>query len=199
MSKYQKIFLNFGLIAKKFIKSFKDDWYKIPNLLTLSRLIFCPLPALMLVYGPRTNNFRFITLGIFGLLAITDAFDGFIARNFNQKTDCGKWLDPIADLFFGLLPLIALSFEYRFVLLLIGALVIRQCHILYLFYGMNDENKEVKVVVTGKIKTVLVIFTIIVLMLPAGIIPNVLIMIIFWSAFASVLVSWAEYDSRCRY
>ena len=199
MLKYQKIFLNFGLIAKKFIKSFKDDWYKIPNLLTLSRLIFCPLPALMLIYGPRANSFRFVTLGIFVLLAITDAFDGFIARNFNQKTDCGKYLDPIADLFFGLLPLIALSFEYRFVLLLIGALVIRQCHILYLFYGINDKEKEMKVVVTGKIKTVLVILTIIVLMLPAGIIPNVFVMFIFWSAFASVLVSWVEYDSRYRY
>lgn len=40
---------------------------------------------------------RVLTAGIFVIVALTDWLDGFVARKFDQVTDLGKFLDPLAD------------------------------------------------------------------------------------------------------
>jgi cardiolipin synthase len=64
----------------------------VANLLTISRLIMIPVFVTTLYYE------RFIwALGIFLAAAITDLLDGLVARSFNQKTQLGAILDPMAD------------------------------------------------------------------------------------------------------
>ena len=67
----------------------------LPNKLTLMRIAFVPLiMALMLIEFPL----HYLAAGlIFGAAAITDAFDGKIARRDNLVTDFGKFADPLAD------------------------------------------------------------------------------------------------------
>ena len=64
----------------------------IPNLLTLLRILITPLFVIFLIKG----QYR-LALLVFVLAAISDGLDGFFARWFDQKTELGAHLDPIAD------------------------------------------------------------------------------------------------------
>jgi cardiolipin synthase (CMP-forming) len=64
----------------------------IPNLLTFLRMALIPVFAILLFYG------RFgWALFVFFIAGISDGIDGFVARRFNQQTELGTILDPIAD------------------------------------------------------------------------------------------------------
>ena len=67
----------------------------LPNKLTIMRIAFVPLVmAAILIEFPL----HFLVAGLlFGAAAITDAFDGKIARRDNLITDFGKFADPLAD------------------------------------------------------------------------------------------------------
>lgn len=64
----------------------------LPNLLTLARILVTPLFIILLIRG----RYDYALL-IFTLASVTDGLDGFIARVFNQKTELGAFLDPLAD------------------------------------------------------------------------------------------------------
>ena len=51
----------------------------------------------MYLSGGEAGLWMWLSLGIFILASITDFIDGYIARNYNQTTDFGKFLDPLAD------------------------------------------------------------------------------------------------------
>jgi CDP-diacylglycerol--glycerol-3-phosphate 3-phosphatidyltransferase/cardiolipin synthase len=67
----------------------------LPNLLTLSRILAVPgLVALM--WGP--NPWEWLAaFGLYTLAAITDYFDGYLARSWGTVSKIGQFLDPIAD------------------------------------------------------------------------------------------------------
>ena len=67
----------------------------LPNLLTLSRI--AAIPVLVAVVAIRTPATDFLACVVFSAAAITDYFDGKIARNRRQLSDFGRMLDPIAD------------------------------------------------------------------------------------------------------
>ncbi|MBI4922072.1 MAG: CDP-diacylglycerol--glycerol-3-phosphate 3-phosphatidyltransferase [Devosia nanyangense] len=67
----------------------------LPNQLTLARI--AAIPVLCLLIGIGVDWLRWIALILFVLAAITDWFDGFLARRMNLMSDLGKMLDPIAD------------------------------------------------------------------------------------------------------
>jgi cardiolipin synthase len=67
----------------------------LPNQLTLARIAAIPVICLLLVIG--WDWLGWIALVLYALAAITDWFDGFLARTMNQQSDLGKMLDPIAD------------------------------------------------------------------------------------------------------
>jgi CDP-diacylglycerol---glycerol-3-phosphate 3-phosphatidyltransferase len=70
----------------------------LPNLLTVLRLILVPVFLLALFAGGGHNTTaRWVAGAIFAAAAITDRFDGRIARKRGQVTDFGKIADPIAD------------------------------------------------------------------------------------------------------
>ncbi len=62
------------------------------NQLTLLRMLLIPPFAILLLYG-----YRGWALTTFLAAAVTDLFDGLIARRTGQKTTLGAWLDPMAD------------------------------------------------------------------------------------------------------
>lgn len=66
--------------------------------ITLLRVVFIPVYMLfMYLSGGVPGCFMWIALGIFIIASITDYVDGYIARKYNQVSDFGKFLDPLAD------------------------------------------------------------------------------------------------------
>ncbi|MCR9146067.1 MAG: CDP-diacylglycerol--glycerol-3-phosphate 3-phosphatidyltransferase [Rhodobacteraceae bacterium] len=70
--------------------------WNIPNVLTLLRLLAAPAVAVMFLYFTRPWADWF-ALTLFVSAAITDWFDGYLARLWKQTTRLGAMLDPIAD------------------------------------------------------------------------------------------------------
>lgn len=66
------------------------------NKLTMARVVMIPifLAVLYLVIPPYN---RYIALAIFILASVTDFIDGYVARHYDQITDFGKFMDPLAD------------------------------------------------------------------------------------------------------
>lgn len=86
--------------------STKEKIFNIPNFLTLSRIIFAIIFCVLLFSG-YSNLSLFI---IFLIGAITDLFDGMLARKLNQVTKFGKFLDAVADRTFFAIILLSLIF-----------------------------------------------------------------------------------------
>jgi CDP-diacylglycerol--glycerol-3-phosphate 3-phosphatidyltransferase len=84
--------------------------WNLPNIITLVRISFTPVIALLpFIAGYWPKLIAFV---IFLAAAISDVFDGYLARSRNQITDLGKFLDPIADkllLFATLIPIYFIS------------------------------------------------------------------------------------------
>lgn len=66
--------------------------------ITLVRVAFIPLfMILMYLSGGVSGLYMWLSLGVFVIASLTDYIDGYIARKYNQVTDFGKFLDPLAD------------------------------------------------------------------------------------------------------
>ena len=66
----------------------------LPNFITVARFIMVPLIILAMIDGEMLAAFL-----LFMLAGISDGLDGFIARQFSQRSELGSWLDPVADKF----------------------------------------------------------------------------------------------------
>ena len=66
--------------------------------ITLARVAFIPaFMVLMYLSGGQSNLWMWISLALFIIASLTDYVDGYIARKYNQVSDFGKFLDPLAD------------------------------------------------------------------------------------------------------
>ena len=66
----------------------------VPNFITVIRILLTPLFVIFL----QRDMFQMAIL-VFTIAGVSDGLDGFIARCFNQRTELGAYLDPIADKF----------------------------------------------------------------------------------------------------
>lgn len=80
-----------------------NNWSTLPNLISLLRIALIPLLVFFLL-----RNFFGLAAGLFLLLALSDAVDGFLARYLKQTSELGKFLDPLADKILVVTALIAL-------------------------------------------------------------------------------------------
>ena len=124
----------------------------IPNILTILRLLACPL----LVYLFAVANYLWILI-IFVLACLTDFFDGYLARKKNFKSNFGKVLDPIADklLIITVCVLIIIYFGKIIGLNVIAfyIIIIREIIVSLLRFNLVDENKSIDVSLLSKYKT----------------------------------------------
>ena len=69
----------------------------LPNVVTLIRIAVCPVIFFMAL--SPTMSVRFGAFALFVAAGLSDIWDGYLARRYDQITDVGKLLDPIADKF----------------------------------------------------------------------------------------------------
>lgn len=84
-----------------------DRILTVPNVITLVRLLCIPV-FLWLLFGLEERAAAAILLGVLGA---TDWVDGYIARRFNQASNLGKQLDPIADRMLMLVGIVAIIID----------------------------------------------------------------------------------------
>ena len=90
------------------------------NKITLFRILLIPFFVLITLdyirdyrRGDAEDWQRWVACTIFAVAVVSDAVDGFIARRYNQKTELGAFLDPLADKTLLVSALILLSVHFR--------------------------------------------------------------------------------------
>ena len=128
----------------------------IPNILTLLRILLIPV-LVALTYTPFVWRF-WAAAAVFLVAAITDWFDGYLARTLNQTSAFGRFLDPVADkLMVAAALVILVQWHSNNALMVISAVIIisREITISALREWMAQigASKSVAVNFLGKLKT----------------------------------------------
>ncbi|MAX32749.1 CDP-diacylglycerol--glycerol-3-phosphate 3-phosphatidyltransferase [Onishia taeanensis] len=168
----------------------------IPNILTLARIAFIPL-LVVIFYLPYGWS-MLLAAGLFGLAAITDWLDGYLARRWNQSTPFGAFLDPVADKLMVAVALALLIERYDAAWLTLPALVIigREIVISALREWMAEMGKRGTVAVSsiGKIKTTLQMVALLLLLgFPPGSLIAQIGIVTLYLAAALTLWSMQQY------
>ncbi len=91
------------------------DWaMTTANKITILRILLIPFFVVELIYYVETGNeiHRLVSILSFAVAAILDGVDGYIARHYNQISELGKILDPLADKLLLVSGIVALSFNH---------------------------------------------------------------------------------------
>lgn len=108
-----------------------SDYFTIPNILCYIRIIL--IPVFMFVYlNATTTKDYYIAAFIILFSGITDFCDGYIARKFNQVTELGKFLDPLADKLTQGAIILTLMFKIKWMNYLVGLFIVKE-----LFMAVN--------------------------------------------------------------
>lgn len=128
----------------------------IPNILTLFRIALIPV-FVGFFFLPVSGYNHIILASIYFIAGITDWFDGYIARRFNQLSAFGAFLDPVADKLMVTVALVLLVSAHPGALMAIPAAIIvgREITISALREWMANvgDKTKVRVSLIGKFKT----------------------------------------------
>jgi cardiolipin synthase len=85
------------------------------NKITILRILLIPFFVVEVLYYAQTGNevHRFLAVLCFAVAAICDGVDGYIARRYNQRSELGAILDPLADKLLLVSGIVTLSFDHR--------------------------------------------------------------------------------------
>lgn len=127
----------------------------LPMIMTWSRVAL--IPVFLFCYYAPIEDARFWAGLAFMVAAITDWFDGYLARKLNVSSKLGAFLDPVADKLIVAAALIVVSVEYQNIWVTLSAIAImmREISISALREWMAENNARDVVAVSslGKIKT----------------------------------------------
>ena len=181
----------------------------IPNILTLARIILIPF-FLLVAYWPPAMGFNetspdvtrhIILTTIFVVAAVTDWFDGYLARTLNQTSAFGRFLDPVADKLMVAAALIVLVQWQPSISMAFAAIVIisREITVSALREWMAELGARTSVAVStvGKYKTAFQMIAITVFLLnwpPLEMLAYALlytaVVLTLWSMFIYLKAAW---------
>jgi len=166
----------------------------LPNALAFFRILLAPLMFFMLVNAPEIfvqihiSWINYFAALIFVIASVTDFFDGYIARSWDQKTKLGAILDPLADKMLILAAFLGLMMLGRASAWAVYLILIREFFITGFRVVMASDGVEVAASMAGKVKTVSQMFAVGFLLMswPGG-------ELLLWIAVALTLYSGFEY------
>jgi len=136
---------------------------KIPNFLTISRIVIIPLVLICLYFQTEFSD-RMATV-LFIIAGITDFFDGYLARAFESQSKLGRVLDPIADKLLVVACLVVLVYYGQADILPALAIICREILVSGLREFLAEINVSVPVSKTAKIKTGMQMLALVLLLL----------------------------------
>ena len=166
----------------------------LPNALAFFRILLAPLMFFILVNAPgiftqiHISWINYFAALIFVIASVTDFFDGYIARRWDQKTKLGAILDPLADKMLILAAFLGLMMLGRASAWAVYLILIREFFITGFRVVMASDGVEVAASMAGKVKTVSQMFAVGFLLMswPGG-------ELLLWIAVALTLYSGFEY------
>ena len=166
----------------------------LPNALAFFRIMLAPLMFFMLVNAPgiftqiHISWINYFAALIFVIASVTDFFDGYIARSWDQKTKLGAILDPLADKMLILAAFLGLMMLGRASAWAVYLILVREFFITGFRVVMASDGVEVAASMAGKVKTVSQMFAVGFLLMswPGG-------ELLLWIAVALTLYSGFEY------
>ena len=168
--------------------------FNVANMLTLARIFVVPIIVLVLYFPGKITCL--VALILFVVACLTDYVDGFVARKYNQVTNVGKFMDPIADKILIAAVLVMLT-ELHWVPGWITIIIIsREIVVTGLRAIAADQGKVIAADMLGKLKTVTQMFALGPLMLHYplfGFDPIPLGTNLLYVALALTLVSGGNY------
>src|ERR1019366_7184626 len=132
--------------------------FNIPNLLTWLRIVLIPM-FVGIFYFEKSwvslPNQNLVATVIFTLAALTDWFDGWLARKLHQTSALGAFLDPVADKLMVAAALIVLLYLGRIHAIVALIIIGRELAVSALreWMAQISESKSVAVSYLGKLKT----------------------------------------------
>lgn len=163
----------------------------IPNLLTLLRVVL--IPVFVMVYFIDWKWAHQAAAFIFWFAAITDWFDGYLARKLKQSTPFGAFLDPVADKLIVAAALLMITHTYATPWITIPAVLLLSREIfvsaLREWMSLNGESDTVKVSFWGKAKTMAQMLALIGLLSELEYLPiGEMILPIYWVTLGKILL-----------
>jgi len=169
----------------------------IPNAITISRILL--IPVFVLFFNTPTPERSLAAAAVFGLAALTDAVDGYLARRWGHVTNLGKLLDPFADKLLVLTALFLLVDFDRVDAWLAIVLAGREFIITALRFAAAREGVTLAAEPTGKYKMVMQVVALLLLIADDAVWPALNFQlwgtVILWLSMVLSLVSAAQY---CR-
>lgn len=144
-----------------------------PTVLTLLRIVLIPVMVALFYLGGDLA--RWIALGVFILAALTDWFDGYLARVTNASSKLGEMLDPIADKLIVCAALVMLVKDgtiHDYTVIAAIVIVSREILLSGLREYLAAAQVKVRVSRIGKIKTAVQMIAICVLIAVPPLLPH---------------------------
>ncbi len=136
----------------------------LPNFLTCTRIVL--IPVFIALFTAPSSSRSLAAVSIFGVAALTDFFDGYLARKYSQVTTLGKLLDPVADKLLVTAGLVVLVQYQQIEAWLAFAIIARELSVTGLRTVAAAEGLIIPADTLGKVKTFFQICGIIFLSLP---------------------------------
>ncbi|MGM0502934.1 MAG: CDP-diacylglycerol--glycerol-3-phosphate 3-phosphatidyltransferase [Bacillota bacterium] len=168
----------------------------LPNQITLLRIALIPIFMFFLLVDPIGGG-RYIAVIIFIIASITDAIDGYLARNRELVTNFGKFADPVADKLLISAALVALVDLQQISAWPVMIILAREFTITGLRVLAASQGTVISASNLGKYKTNSQIFAIIFLILDLSLAVPVG-QILLWIAVVLTVVSGADYLIKSR-
>jgi CDP-diacylglycerol---glycerol-3-phosphate 3-phosphatidyltransferase len=167
----------------------------LPNLLTFSRLLL--IPIFVLLFSQPTPERSLAAATVFGIAAITDLLDGYLARRRSEVTRLGRLLDPIADKLLVISGLILLV-EFQRVSAIVAILMIaREVAVTGIRAISAAEGIVLSAETIGKYKMTAQVLAILFLIVADSVDPEwkfyAIGNVLFYSALMLGLISGAKY------
>lgn len=121
------------------------------NKLTIVRVVL--IPVFLVIMYCNFSGSRYVALGVFILASLTDLLDGYIARHYNQVSDFGKFMDPLADKCLVMAALCCFVAEGSMAAWILAVVLVREFAVSGMRLVAVEKGRVIAAGWSGKIKT----------------------------------------------
>jgi CDP-diacylglycerol--glycerol-3-phosphate 3-phosphatidyltransferase len=161
------------------------------NKLTLLRVLLIPVFLVVLYRGFPGSSY--VALAIFVVASLTDLADGYVARHYNQVTDFGKFMDPLADKVLVVTAMLWFVQCGRLPAWAVSIVIFREFAVSGMRLIAAEAGRVIAAGWSGKVKTASTMVCLVLLFLP---IPGWVVTACMWVIVVTTVYSGVEYFAK---